>query len=91
MDWKGEVLGEYQTQVTLKVINQRGVLGLIAIAISDAKANINNISIQAPSKDTADIVVMISISGYKHYQTVSRMLKQLRQVIALTRLAEEPS
>ena len=85
MTWKDNIVGEYQTQVMLTVVNQRGVLGLIAIAISDAKANINNIHIHSPIKEYAEVMVTLSVSGYKHYQTVFRMLKQLRQVIHIQR------
>ena len=89
MSWKENVEGEYQMQIVLKVINQRGVLGLIAIAIADAKANINNIHIVSPILEYAEVIVTLSVSGLKHYNIVSRMLKQLRQVITLKRVGDD--
>lgn len=85
MAWSDNIHKEFITEVTLTVINQKGVLGLIAIAIADAKANIDSISLTESNAQTTKITIKIGINGLKQFQTVTRMLKQLRQIIKIER------
>lgn len=89
MVWGENLLkSEFVTQISVTVLNQRGVLGLLAIAIADAKANIENIQITDSDSQYATILIDIGIHGHKHFQAVARVLKQLRQVVAIKRLEQ---
>lgn len=86
MEWAVSTPKEFMTEITLTVYNQRGVLGLIAIAISDAKANIDNINLAESNTEHAKITIKIGITGQRQYIAVTRTLKQLRQVIKIERI-----
>ena len=60
MRWDEHVEGEYWVDITVDVVNERGVLAALATAISEADSNIGNINVDP--RDGRHNAVTFSIS-----------------------------
>lgn len=85
MCWEDCVEGEFLVDLHLDVKNQRGVLAAIASAVSDAEANIDNITVE-PVDGTYNIVnLTLSVRDRIHLARILRRLRLLPAVEKITR------
>lgn len=85
IQWASNVQGEFQVELKVDVLNQRGVLAILANVLADCGANIENVHINegdTRSRHTT-IVFLVNIQDRSH---LARILKQLRAVEGVMRV-----
>jgi GTP pyrophosphokinase len=86
VEWAADVKGVFDAGVRLLVADRRGLLADIATAMSDAEANIDNVSMERP--DGGDVLAMffsLQVRDRRHLAQVMRALKRLPEVRRVTR------
>lgn len=84
--WEEEVRGEFKVDVLIEVVNQRGMLALLASAIADAEANIDNISVDPGDGHYYQVTLTMTVRNRQHLARVLRRIRSLKPVTRLTRL-----
>jgi GTP diphosphokinase / guanosine-3',5'-bis(diphosphate) 3'-diphosphatase len=81
----------------VRVVNERGVLGRAAAAISESESNILNVNIEDEGSNVATIHFKLQVQDRRHLARVVRALRRIKQVGRVTRIkagrtltAEEP-
>jgi guanosine-3',5'-bis(diphosphate) 3'-pyrophosphohydrolase len=85
MRWDDHVQGEFWVDITVEVMNQRGVLAALATAISEAESNIGNISIDPRDGRHNAVTFAISVLNRTHLARVMRRLRANKMVMRLYR------
>ncbi len=83
--WDEHVQGEYWVDIIVDVINQRGVLGMLATTISSAESNIGNISVDPRDGRHNTIAFSITVHDRAHLARVMRRLRANQVVNRLYR------
>lgn len=83
--WDEKVSGEFSVDISVVVANQRGVLAMIAGAISDAEANIGNISVDPKDGRHNVVTFSISVRDRVHLARVMRRIRANKVVLRLYR------
>jgi GTP pyrophosphokinase len=81
VEWAADVEGEFDAGVRLLVSDRRGLLAELATAISDARANIDAISMERP--DGAGVIAMffgVQVHDRRHLAAVMRNLRRIPEV-----------
>ncbi len=92
LQWAEETTGSYSVNVDVGALNQRGVLGRIAAAISEADSNILNVHVEDDGSELAQIHFRIQVRDRAHLARVVRALRRIKQVTRVLRLrsAQKP-
>lgn len=85
MRWEEEVEGEFEVDITLQVVNQRGVLALIARAIAEAESNIENIVVDAGDGHYSHVTFTITVRNRQHLAKVIRKIRTITEVSRIYR------
>ncbi len=83
--WDDQVQGEFWVDITVEVANERGMMGQLATAISDAESNIGNINVDPRDGRHNTITFSISVEGRDHLARVMRRLRANKKVTRLFR------
>lgn len=83
VQWFDTVEGEFQTELKVDVLNQRGVLALLANIFSDCDANIENIHIDERDSRHNVVTFLVSIKNRTH---LARVIRRLREINIVTRV-----
>ncbi len=83
--WDDQVQGEFSIDITVEVANQRGVLGALATAISEAESNIGNINVDPRDGRHNAVTFSISVRDRTHLARVMRRLRANKLVMRLYR------
>jgi guanosine-3',5'-bis(diphosphate) 3'-pyrophosphohydrolase len=86
--WAETVQGEFMVATRVEIINQRGVLAAIALAIADADANIDDINVN--ERDGRHYMVMLKIL-VKDRVHLARVMRNIRKVKAVLRISRGKS
>ena len=81
VEWSADVEGEFDAGVRLLVIDRRGLLADIAMAIADTGANIDNVSMEKP--DGAGLIAMffsVQVHDRSQLAHVMRAIKRVPDV-----------
>jgi GTP diphosphokinase / guanosine-3',5'-bis(diphosphate) 3'-diphosphatase len=81
--WADSVEGEFPVMVVIEVLNQRGILAVMALAVSDADANIDDISVADQDGRHYLVTFRLLVKDRLH---LARVLRRLRQVNAVTKI-----
>jgi GTP diphosphokinase / guanosine-3',5'-bis(diphosphate) 3'-diphosphatase len=65
----------FPAQIVVTAINEPGTLGMIATAIGDTGANIDNISINVLSPDFHEMRIDLEVADLKHLNTIMTQLR----------------
>ncbi|MCH9755772.1 MAG: RelA/SpoT family protein [Gammaproteobacteria bacterium] len=85
MRWDDQVQGEFWVDITVEVANERGMMGILATAISEAESNIGNISVDPRDGRHNAVTFSISVLGRDHLARVMRRLRANNKVTRLYR------
>lgn len=85
MRWEDEVAGEFKVDITVEVINQRGILAKLTNAISDAEANIDNIGVDSAEERCNVVKFTLSVRDRVHLARVMRRIRMYKMVVKLYR------
>ena len=83
--WDEQVQGEFWVTITVEVINRRGVLALLAGAISESEANIGNIDVDPKDGKHSEVTFLIAVKNRKHLAKVIRRIRMSKVVMRVTR------
>ena len=83
--WDEEVIGEYWVEVVVDVVNQRGVLAVIASAFSECESNIADIHIDPKDGKHNAIAFFISVKNRTHLAKIMRKIRSIKYVSRIYR------
>jgi GTP pyrophosphokinase len=86
VEWSPEVQGVFDAGIRLLVADRRGLLADLATAISNADANIDNVSLERP--DGGEVLAMffsVQVRDRRHVADVMRALKRVPDVKRIQR------
>lgn len=83
--WDEQVQGEYWVDITVDVVNQRGVLASLATAIAEADSNIGNINVDPHDGRHNAVTFSIAVTDRTHLARVMRKLRANKVVSRLYR------
>jgi GTP diphosphokinase / guanosine-3',5'-bis(diphosphate) 3'-diphosphatase len=83
--WDPQVQGEYWVDITVEVPNQKGVLAILATAISEANSNIGNIYVNSRDGQHNAVTFSIGVTDRTHMARVMRRLWSNKMVMRLYR------
>jgi len=81
VEWSPDVQGVFETGIRLLVADRRGLLADLAMAIADADANIDTVSMERP--DGGDVLAMffgVQVRDRRHLAQVLRSLRHIPDV-----------
>lgn len=87
--WDEHVKGEFWVDITVDVVNKRGVLATLASSISESDSNIGNITVDPRDGSTNSITFSVSVLSRKHLAKMMRRLRSNSVVIRLFRKKQE--
>ncbi|MDA9832703.1 bifunctional (p)ppGpp synthetase/guanosine-3',5'-bis(diphosphate) 3'-pyrophosphohydrolase [Gammaproteobacteria bacterium] len=85
VEWASYVVGEYRVDLRVEVLNQRGVLAMMALAVSDAKANIDDIVVENHTDQQAVVLLKLKVTDKTQLASVSRRIKRIALVMSVER------
>lgn len=83
--WAEQAQGQFLIVVEMQVINQRGVLAMMALAVSDAEASIEDIDIEDRDGQHYTVRFKLMVHNRVHLAKVIRSLRQVPQVTKIMR------
>lgn len=88
--WATEVKGEFPVQVTAEVLNRRGVLGDMALAVSDADANIDDIRVYERDGNHYQVAFELLVKDRMQLANVIRNLRRVKAIVHIKRGGTNP-
>lgn len=85
VQWEDEIEGEFPVGLRVDVSNKRGVLAMIAAAVAEMGANIENVTMEEREGKYVTMAFMLSVRDRNHLAKIMRYLHSNRQVLKLTR------
>jgi len=86
LQWAEDLNGMYDVNLDVRVMNERGVLGRAAAAISESESNILNVHIEDEGADVSAIHFKIQVQDRRHLARVVRSLRHIKQVARVSRM-----
>lgn len=83
--WSDQAVGEFPVLIRVQVVNERGILAVLALAISDVDANIEDINIEERDGIHFLLTFKIVVHDRTHLANVIRKLRQIKQVVKIMR------
>ena len=83
--WSEELSGDFLVSIRINVLNQRGVLAVLALAVSDADGNIEDIKVENRDGRHYLVIFKITVHNRVHLARVMRSLRQVSAVVKITR------
>lgn len=83
--WSEDASGDFLVSIRIDVLNQRGVLAVLALAVSDADGNIEDISVEDRDGRHYSVIFKIIVNDRPHLARVLRSLRQVPAVLKITR------
>ncbi len=83
--WSESVHGEFHVTVGVVVKNERGVLAITALAVSDAEANIDDVTVDDREGHYYKVTFKLLVRDRSHLARVLKNLRQVKQVVRITR------
>jgi guanosine-3',5'-bis(diphosphate) 3'-pyrophosphohydrolase len=83
--WSEHVNGEFSVTVGVVVKNERGVLAIAALAVSDAEASIDDVRVDDREGHYYKVTFKLLVKDRSHLARVLKNLRQAKQVVKITR------
>ncbi len=83
VQWDDNVEGEFPVELRLLVHNQRGVLAIVAAAISELGANIEHVTMDERDGMHSNLSFIVAVTGRKH---LARVMMRLRSIELVERI-----
>jgi GTP pyrophosphokinase len=85
LQWAHDPASHFTVGLDVSALNERGVLGRIAVAIAEAESNILNVHIDDEDAHIALIHFKVQVRDRTHLARIIRTLRRVRQVTKVTR------
>lgn len=83
--WEENVHGDFPVDLRIEILNQRGSLARLALAISDSEANIENINAEEFDGRYFSVNLTITVRDRVHLARVLRKIRNAKNVIRVIR------
>jgi guanosine-3',5'-bis(diphosphate) 3'-pyrophosphohydrolase len=83
--WEEQVHGDFPVDLRIEILNQRGSLARLALAISDSESNIENINAEEFDGRYFSVSVTITVRDRIHLARVLRKIRNAKNVIRVIR------
>jgi GTP diphosphokinase / guanosine-3',5'-bis(diphosphate) 3'-diphosphatase len=85
LQWARDPATHFTVGLDVGALNERGVLGRIAVAIAEAESNILNVHVDDEDARIALIHFKVQVRDRTHLARVIRTLRRVKQVVKVTR------
>jgi guanosine-3',5'-bis(diphosphate) 3'-pyrophosphohydrolase len=85
LQWAHDPASIFTVGLDVAALNERGVLGRMAVAIAEAESNILNVHVEDEDAQMALIHFRIQVRDRTHLARVIRTLRRIKQVARMTR------
>jgi GTP pyrophosphokinase len=85
LQWAGDPATTFTVGLDISALNERGVLGRIAVATAEADSNILNVHVEDEDARVALIHFKIQVRDRTHLARVMRSLRRVKQVVQIAR------
>lgn len=89
IDWANDVTGVFPVELRLEALNKKGILSLVASALSDCNANIKKIHVDDEYIKRSILLFVIEVINRVHLGKILKRLRSLDIVIKVTRVKYE--
>lgn len=86
LQWDDEMTGLFGVNLDVSAANQRGVLGRVAIAMSEADSNILNVHLEDEGSEQALIHFKVQVRDRRHLARLIRTLRRIKEVSRVARV-----
>ncbi|QTS83834.1 RelA/SpoT family protein [Coxiella endosymbiont of Amblyomma nuttalli] len=83
--WSEQARGEFPTSVHVQVVNERGALAMLTLAMAKADANIQDIMVEEREGLHYIVMFRITVRDRAHLSIVLRRLRQVKQIVKIMR------
>src|SRR5690625_4193941 len=84
--WDTETARHLSTRLDITALNERGVLGRLAAAITDSNSNIIHLNMPEEGEATAQLHLTVQVDSRDHLAQVIRAIRQIPQIQKITRV-----
>lgn len=88
--WEDKVEGDFSVDLKVDLVNRRGSLASLTLAISEAESNIENIRAQESDRHHFHVDVTISVRNRPHLARILRKIRKRKDVIRVLRHKPHP-
>jgi (p)ppGpp synthase/HD superfamily hydrolase len=85
IQWDESDQSEYTTEIYIEVSNQRGVLALVAFAISEMNSNIDNVHVEDRDGLSSTIIFTLSVKNRIHLARIMKRIRLIKTVMKIYR------
>ncbi|HXY06060.1 MAG TPA: bifunctional (p)ppGpp synthetase/guanosine-3',5'-bis(diphosphate) 3'-pyrophosphohydrolase [Burkholderiaceae bacterium] len=85
LQWAEEPSGQFAVSIDVRALNERGVLGYVAMAVAEAESNILSVSVEDEDAREVTIHFKIQVRDRRHLARVVRTLRRIKQVLRVAR------
>ncbi|MFT7459903.1 MAG: guanosine-3',5'-bis(diphosphate) 3'-pyrophosphohydrolase [Planctomycetota bacterium] len=85
VEWETDIEGDFPTNIRVELTNQRGVLAIIASAISDQEANIIHVDMNERDDRYTTLKFVIEVKNRIHLARVMRRIRGIKHVSRISR------
>ncbi|MBB72370.1 MAG: bifunctional GTP diphosphokinase/guanosine-3',5'-bis(diphosphate) 3'-diphosphatase [Legionellales bacterium] len=86
LSWEDNIKGDFIVKIIVELINARGVLAALAAAVSDANANIENISVEEKDGRYCVVNLTLTVQDRVHLAKTMRRIRNLKEAAKITRI-----
>ncbi len=85
VEWARDIEQEFNVELSLDVVNRRGVLATIAAAVADQSANIEEVELSERDERHSHMRVVVALKNRKHLADLIRKLRAIKTVARVMR------
>ena len=85
VEWSRSIDQEFDVELSLDVVNKRGVLATIAAAVADENANIEGVELSERDERYSRIRLIVALKDRKHLADLLRKLRAIKTVVRVMR------
>lgn len=90
LSWEDNIEGDFSVDLKVDLINRRGSLAALTLAISEADSNIENIRAQESDRHHFHVDVTITVRNRSHLARILRKIRKRKDVIRVLRHKPHP-
>lgn len=88
--WEEDIEGDFSVDLKVDMVNRRGSLASLTIAISEGDSNIENLRAQESDRYHFHVDVTISVRNRSHLARILRKIRKRKEVIRVLRHKPQP-
>ncbi len=87
MEWDADPKKLFSVNLRVTVVDERGMLAKIAATISNADANIDNVSVEtSDGSQYSNVNFTVQVHNRVHLATLIRNLRKIQQIVRINRV-----